>query len=244
MEVHHHPELPHGGKKHFKEYFLEFLMIFLAVTMGFVAENIREHLSDSSKENEYITGMIKDLKVDTANLNFIISRDQWQLKGIDSLRSIQKDRLSEIRVQDSLYIYTTKYLFALNPFNSDDITLIQLRNAGGYRLIRKEGAVDSIARYESRVNMIGIQQSFLSAGITKAIDAANMVFDFNAYKKINSNPISTPVLITSDKEKIYNFYNQCWMMSILITNYDRMLQDHLKYSTKLIAYLKKMYNID
>jgi hypothetical protein len=146
--------------------------------------------------------------------------------------------------KDSLYIYTTKYLFALNPFNSDDITLIQLRNAGGYRLIRKEGAVDSIAGYESRVNMIGIQQSFLSAGITKAIDAANMVFDFNAYKKINSNPISTPVLITSDKEKIYNFYNQCWMMSILITNYDRMLQDHLKYSTKLIAYLKKMYNID
>ena len=40
MEVHHHPDLHHKPKK-WKEYFLEFLMIFLAVTMGFIAENIR-----------------------------------------------------------------------------------------------------------------------------------------------------------------------------------------------------------
>jgi hypothetical protein len=52
MEVHHHP---HVEKKKFKEYFLEFLMIFLAVTLGFFAENIREHLSDRSKEKEYMS---------------------------------------------------------------------------------------------------------------------------------------------------------------------------------------------
>ena len=42
MEVHHHPDLHHKAKP-WKEYFLEFIMIFLAVTMGFFAENIREH---------------------------------------------------------------------------------------------------------------------------------------------------------------------------------------------------------
>ncbi len=183
MEVHHHPELPHSENKHLKEYILEFLMIFLAVTMGFIAESIREHLSDSSKEKEYITGLIKDLKVDTTNLNFTISRGRLQLKGIDTLRNIPKNKLSEIKVQDSLFMYTTEYLFALNPFKSDDITMIQLRNAGGYRLIRKEGAVDSIALYESKNNMIDIQQSFLSAGVNKALDAANVVFDFNAFGK-------------------------------------------------------------
>src|ERR1700753_2707252 len=108
MEVHHHLELPHGEKKHFKEYMLEFLMIFLAVTMGFIAENIREHLSDSSKEKEYITGLIKDLKVDTTSLNFIIRRGRLQLKGIDTLRSIPKNKLSDIKVQDSLFQYTTE----------------------------------------------------------------------------------------------------------------------------------------
>jgi hypothetical protein len=244
MEVHHHPELPHGENKHFKEYILEFLMIFLAVTMGFIAESMREHLSDGSKEREYITGLIKDLKVDTASLNFTISRGRLQLKGIDTLRNIPKNKLSEIKVQDSLFMYTTEYLFALNPFKSDDITMIQLRNAGGYRLIRKEGAVDSIALYESKNNMIDIQQSFLSAGVNKALDAANVVFDFNAFGKFRLNKSSTPILITNDKEKIDRFYNQSWIMTIVLKNYINLLEDHHKYCTHLIAYLKKTYELD
>jgi hypothetical protein len=85
MEVHHHPELPHGNKKHFKEYFLEFLMIFLAVVMGFIAENLREHISDNSKEKEYISGMIKDLKTDTGQLKSAINGTQNQIKGLDRL---------------------------------------------------------------------------------------------------------------------------------------------------------------
>jgi hypothetical protein len=39
-------------------------MIFLAVTLGFFAENIREHLSDSAKEKEYIESLVQDLKLD------------------------------------------------------------------------------------------------------------------------------------------------------------------------------------
>lgn len=243
MEVHHHPDL-HHKRKHFKEYFLEFLMIFMAVTMGFIAENIREHLSDNAKEREYITGMIKDLKTDTATLNDIIRRGQWQIKGIDSLRSVPKNRLNELKVQDSLFRFTTHYMFALNPFKSDDITLIQLRNAGGYRLIRKGNAVDSIAKYESTINMINIQQGFVSAGVTRAIEAANPVFDFNSFDKFKKNSTSTQMLITNDKDKINAFYNQSWMMVVVQNNYIRMLKDHLEYCTRLIAYLKKTYDID
>ena len=65
MEVHHHP---HVEKKNFKEYFLEFLMIFLAVTMGFFAESLREHVSDNSKEHEYVSALKKDLATDTLNV--------------------------------------------------------------------------------------------------------------------------------------------------------------------------------
>ncbi len=68
MEVHHHPDLEHK-KKRFKEYFLEFLMIFLAVTLGFIAENVREGISDRSKEKEYIESLVQDLKTDTAQVN-------------------------------------------------------------------------------------------------------------------------------------------------------------------------------
>src|SRR5450755_3242260 len=66
MEVHHHPDLHHKPKKG-KEYFLEFLMIFLAVTMGFIAENLREHITNRSKEKEYIRAFIRNVQDDTAN---------------------------------------------------------------------------------------------------------------------------------------------------------------------------------
>ena len=61
MEVHHHS---HVGKKSFKEYILEGLMIFLAVSMGFIAENIREKVSDNEKEKVLIESLVEDLQAD------------------------------------------------------------------------------------------------------------------------------------------------------------------------------------
>src|ERR1035438_2735349 len=60
MEVHHHP---HVEKKGFREYFLEFLMIFLAVTLGFIAENIREHFADVRTEKEYLSSFKQQLLI-------------------------------------------------------------------------------------------------------------------------------------------------------------------------------------
>ena len=67
MEVHHHPDNHHNSKK-WKEYFSEFLMIFLAVTLGFFAENIREHLTNSAKEKEYIAGFISNYENSSRSL--------------------------------------------------------------------------------------------------------------------------------------------------------------------------------
>jgi hypothetical protein len=67
MEV-HHPQLPHGQRRKFKEYFLEFFMLFLAVVPGFFAENIREHVSDVKKGKQYVKSLLADLKQDTTKL--------------------------------------------------------------------------------------------------------------------------------------------------------------------------------
>src|SRR5580704_14425451 len=65
MEVQHHPDIE---KKGLKEYILEGLMIFMAVTLGFFAEGLREHISDRAKEMEYVVSLKQDLQHDTANL--------------------------------------------------------------------------------------------------------------------------------------------------------------------------------
>jgi hypothetical protein len=76
MEVHHHPDLhPRHHKKKFSEYFLEFLMIFLAVSMGFIAENLREGRSERAKEKEFIISLVKDLQEDTAHLKVTIKKN-------------------------------------------------------------------------------------------------------------------------------------------------------------------------
>ncbi|BAU53563.1 hypothetical protein [Mucilaginibacter gotjawali] len=239
MEVHHHPELPHGEKKRFKEYVLEFLMIFLAVTMGFIAENIREHLSDNAKESEYITGMIKNLGVDTIRLKEVIKETDVQIKGFDSLINVSKNKLVEIPVQDSLYLMTSRYIFYANDFKNDDITLTQLRNAGGYRLIKDNNVLDSIAEYESRIKDIDDEFNGVVRSLEKARDNANFIFDLHAGHVFKFHPTSTPLLITNDKVKIYNYYNSCWYALLAIDGYEHMLKEHLKYTTHLIAYLKK-----
>src|SRR5450631_2771420 len=67
MEVHHHPDLHHKSKP-WKEYLLEFLMIFLAVTLGFFAETIREHISENAKAGELAESLYKEAYSDSVDI--------------------------------------------------------------------------------------------------------------------------------------------------------------------------------
>src|SRR5215813_973812 len=82
MEVHHHPKIE---KKKFKEYVFEGLMIFLAVMLGFFAESLREHISDQSKERDYISSLKQDLVADTININSFISGFTSRILIFDTL---------------------------------------------------------------------------------------------------------------------------------------------------------------
>lgn len=84
MEVHHHPDLSHKKKK-FKEYFLEYLMTVLAVVTGFFAESLREHISDKSKENEYMSSLVTELKYDAMQYNKVLEKIIYLRPPLDSL---------------------------------------------------------------------------------------------------------------------------------------------------------------
>lgn len=82
MEVHHHP---HVEKKNFKEYFLEFLMIFLAVTLGFIAENLREHFSETKIAHQNIEDYRNDLLQNQKQFKYYNNRLESLLPGYDSI---------------------------------------------------------------------------------------------------------------------------------------------------------------
>lgn len=249
MEVHHHPDLHHKKKK-FKEYFFEFLMIFLAVTMGFIAENIREHISEKQRENEYINSLVRNLQDDTINLKRLIRADAIE-KGVDSLLRINKSAFSDLAVQDSMYYYSIEYLTSEQDFKQNDFTIIQLRNAGGYRLIQKDHVADSIAAYEAKNNDIRSQANYFLEAFTLRFRYFNQTFDWTAASKffkkdfpvMSKLPDNIPVLVTKDKEKIDLYYNQCYELAITYQGYKNMLKAHLEYLTGFISFLKKEYNL-
>ncbi|HXB92856.1 MAG TPA: hypothetical protein VNU72_11220 [Puia sp.] len=84
MEVHHHPDL-HHQKKPWKEYLLEGFMIFIAVMMGFIAENIREDITNNQHAHELTAQLVADLKADTAGLNKVILEQTKIRQANDSL---------------------------------------------------------------------------------------------------------------------------------------------------------------
>src|SRR5579863_9590326 len=108
MEVHHHPDV-HHKKKNFKEYFLEFLMIFLAVTMGFFAESIREHLVEKSKEKGYMREIVENLKYDTIRCRVNAKKNLNLIAGMDSLRNELKQAIKGNINANALYYFSLKY---------------------------------------------------------------------------------------------------------------------------------------
>jgi hypothetical protein len=145
MEVHHHP---HVEKKGFKEYFLEFVMIFLAVTLGFFAENIREHFSDKSKEQEFVVSLKEDLISDTAQLHSLLPVSDTIYEKLDSLYLLmQAAGNGEPYDIHQLYYLNFTYGFGLIMFVPNNRTITQIKNTGGFALIKNKACRDSITLY-------------------------------------------------------------------------------------------------
>jgi hypothetical protein len=69
MEVHHKHHIP----KKITEYFTEFLMLFTAVTLGFFAENYREHSLIEAKMQENYESLVEDLRSDSTKMTSLIA---------------------------------------------------------------------------------------------------------------------------------------------------------------------------
>jgi hypothetical protein len=245
MEVHHHP---HVEKKNFREYFLEFLMIFLAVTMGFLAESLRENMGDKEKEKEYISSLISNLKQDTATLNSSIYENTKKSKGLDSLVLLSFKDLSQPANRQQLYRYTSKYVSFYSVFISNDATMMQLKNSG-LRYIKHSHVADSIAQYDLEMrNTYAAEGPYIKAG-SDVVDAAQEIlistwFEDTTYFKNDEFTSKELLLLTNDPQKIRIFFNKISYERGWTRNYVNSLAETLPYTTRLIAFLKKEYDME
>jgi hypothetical protein len=248
MEVHHHPDIHHKSKK-WKEYFLEFVMIFLAVTLGFIAENIREHITDKAKEKQYLTGFIRNIKDDTANLHHVIEFDRRLLKGIDSMLVLSHVNLSIDSNRKSFYYIAMQYLYNSASFKSNDATLQQLKSTGDYRLIEKDHVADSLTKYDADIHNIYNQGDYYEAYFKEILSRLDDVIDitvlgdtsFVREGKMMNKPFPQ---LRDDNGKLPNLFNKIFDFKIITYSYaENYLKPQLENAKRLLDFLKKEYNI-
>jgi hypothetical protein len=253
MEVHHHP---HIEKKGFKEYFLEFLMIFLAVTLGFFAESYREYLSDRSKEKEYISSLLEDIKSDSAFLDVSIHElIPYHVGWIDSTEHLLQ--MHEIKNKNreiyQAFITATAWTYDFHP---TERTLSQLHSEG-FHLIRNKKASKAISDLEDQYKLFSpantllqnmqnnvdvAAYAFAEPNITGALFAKGFKNNKIFTLQLADIPATVPIKSTNkdtlttyiDKLQQYSFYLQ----AAIKADYINLLQE----LTKTITILKKEYN--
>jgi hypothetical protein len=131
-------------------------MLFLAVTLGFFVENQREHYIEGQREKKYIQSFYEDLTADERDLQSNISFLRSQAQQADSLHSLLKN-ITTKQPANIVYMYlrgvTRGTAGLLYP---NDKTIVQLRNAGGMRLIRNKLVSDSMAVYYREIELIRV----------------------------------------------------------------------------------------
>ncbi len=247
MEVHHHP---HVAKKGFKEYFLEFLMIFLAVTMGFIAEQIRESFAEHRQAKEYTLSFYEDLKTDTTRLNYIINFETKKIASLNILRGCYDSLLKNQQPASLLNII--KNSLSNNGFQSNGRTLSQLSNAGGFRLLKKEDA-DSIISFQKVVNVIENYQSTLYQQSQDNLrNALNDAVDFIAYSSLYSDVAKNPLpdageiksflFISHDRAVLNKYFNNLFQYLRVIVQHKNAMIILRGKTIKQLEYFKNKYH--
>jgi hypothetical protein len=199
MEVHHHPSVE---KKNFKEYFLEFIMIFLAVTMGFIAENLREYFSEHSKEKEYILHIRKDLMADTANLGDFLPLLAARIQSSDTLIQILQTKGETDRGGDMYYLarLSTKLTF----FKENNTTVIELEHSGNFRLITRQPVINQLIKIEKISEYYGKLTALEQREAEMSYPLLGNLFDAAVFNTMESNSrfsIDSTVTILANIEK-------------------------------------------
>lgn len=145
MEVHHHTHHP----KKWKEYITEFLMLFLAVSMGFVAENLREKHVENERAEELIQAFVIDVKENQKQLDSLIKSNQQISNYFDSLTidyAVRKSPVELIKLAETMDFWMYRFINRKTIFE-------QMKNAGALRYIQDKNILKAILLYEEHASL-------------------------------------------------------------------------------------------
>jgi hypothetical protein len=247
MEVHHPHHVTH--KKKWGEYLLEFFMLFLAVFLGFVAENIREHQVEKNREHEFVKSLTTDLKDDSHNLHDMIVFEQTSIKLLDTLLTLLNDPKLAKQHGDELY-YAARLGPREQPFAINSRTFDQLKNSGGFLLIRNVDASNQIINYYNQFSPIRLLEGNYNSEFDNYKRVAAPIFDPAILRRQETTAgdillsMDNPSLMSYDKLKLKELAFHVVQMSGSRRGRLVMLQGQKDKADKLRAGLKKEYHLE
>jgi len=253
-----------SAKKKISAYLIEFVLLFLAVFLGFVAENIREDISDKKVVEEQMKALVKDLKFDTTRLGRSLRINTSFSEGLDSLRLYIRKALNGDIETNNLYYYYLKYGGAHSTPYLNGTTHTQLKESGLIRLLKSEALKDGLADYyERRQN--GLRDRVESLEITGDI-VTSLATEILSYKNLGEgfftndsvyNPVDKPRanylqtlrqnnlqlgLLDSSPIKLEKFYNYVSEFELEIKDENVYMKDMKGNAVSLINLINKEYH--
>ena len=202
MEVHHHPHIPTHAKP-WKEYLLEGLMIFVAVTLGYGAENVREHYVETKKA--LISA--KNLYVDVINDSIGFANTRRNRNKQDSCFEIinayyNNNTLDkEIPAVYAAHAHMTRRML----YQMNSLALDEVKSSGTLKFLESDELKAGIQKYASLAAGLKLREQRKFGYIDRMLDpisTKNFEFNFNRAAgdnfKIDSNKIVVTVPIPTN----------------------------------------------
>lgn len=237
--------------KSLQAYVYEGLMIFFAVSLGFIAENIRDTVAQRNKERVLIESIVTNLKIDTAALNIVIEGNIKKNRVFDSLIVLANQDLNDTLIRKQFYGFFIAGTY-MSLFLPSDAALVQIKTDGGLGLISKKGVADSILNYDKgnesllRHNQVYTEESddlweagftILELRITKDLKYVDF---FNGRKMTGLLP---PPIVT-DPDKLKVFFGRLTRCLLLTQTNRNMMIRHRQRAENLIQYLTDTYGLE
>jgi hypothetical protein len=193
--------------------------------------------------------MIQDLKTDTAKLRSNIKQFERQLLSQDTL--LQNFDL--INTGYSQLISRSMGSYGGYPdFIYTDGTIQQLKNSGGFRLIRSSSAVDSIMAYDAEVKKALINENYLGGRVITLYSAIDEFFNIQALVK-EMKAGKTPEQLeqekfvftfSTDMNTVGKFYNNIGRTNGMFKVVKQQMEGVQITATRLIKFLEKEYHLE
>ena len=239
MEVHHHPEVE---KKGLKEYVLEGLMIFLAVMMGFIAENIREGISEHKRAAEFAKSYYVDIKKDTASLHQALRFSAHKIAAIDSIEAVM--RQPPAARNDTVIVTRGIVASAVLPFEPSTANNEQIKSSGVIRSF-KQKMINLMNEYDLQARHVvrreDITQKFITEQMVPFIMTTGDLG--GSYDIMTGAKITHSVHLDWDLAMAKKYLNMVIFTKILTMRSMQEYRKQLVVADKVLKELEKEYEV-